>query len=38
MATMPFRLVEIPQPRASENRWFFVLGLFLAYALCRILA
>ncbi len=37
MATMPLRLVvEMPQ-RRSENHWFFLLGLFLAYALCRTL-
>jgi hypothetical protein len=43
MATMPLRQVALPypritvRPRRSEAHWFFVLGFFLAYALCRML-
>jgi hypothetical protein len=43
MATMPLRQVAMPprrataKPRSSEAHWFFILGFFLAYALCRML-
>lgn len=47
MATMPLRQV-VPAPRRytgrrrskvqpAEAHWFFILGFFLAYAICRML-
>jgi hypothetical protein len=47
MATMPLRQVAQPHHRhapkartrshGAEAHWFFVLGFFLAYAICRML-
>lgn len=47
MATMPLRQVSHAprryatrprtKPQSAEAHWFFVLGFFLAYAICRML-